>query len=76
MESGEVTIRVAVPRSQLVLFVALIESYEELGVVRVTQPKGARADVYVPRDHLESVLALFERLTAEEGILVKVIDIL
>lgn len=66
----EITIRVKVPRSQLAFFVATIESYEELGVVRITHPKEARAEIYAPVHSRETLLQLFDSFY-QEGILVK-----
>lgn len=66
----EITIGVEVPRSQLALFVAIIESYEELGVVRIIHPKKARAEIYAPAHSIETLLRLFQSLY-QEGILVK-----
>jgi len=66
----EITIRVKVPRSQLALFVAIIESYEELGVVRITHPREARAEIYTSVHSREILLQLFYSLY-QEGILVR-----
>lgn len=68
----EITIKVKVPRSQLALFVAIIESYEELGVVKITHPKEARAEIYTPVHSKVTLLQLFYSLY-QEGILVKLL---
>ncbi len=60
------------PRSQLALFVAIIESYEELGVVKITHPKEARAEIYAPVHSRGILLQLFDSLH-QEGILVKLL---
>ncbi len=73
MKGREITILVKVPRSQLALFVAIIESYEELGVVRITNSKEARAEIYAPAHSKETIFQLFNRLY-QEGIFVRPLE--
>jgi len=68
----DVIIKVKVPRSQLAFFVAIIESYEGLGVVRVTHRKETEAEIYTSAYAREILSQLFNSLR-REGVLIRLL---
>jgi len=74
MELRDVTVRLWVPRSQVALLVAMVESYESLGVVRIVDAKKALAEIYASPSFLDLLLDLLQDLS-REGISVNVLEI-
>ncbi|HDD52549.1 MAG TPA: DUF4911 domain-containing protein [Thermosulfidibacter takaii] len=74
MDLRDVTVRLWVPRSQVALLVAMVESYESLGVVRIVDAKKALAEIYASPSFLGLLLDLLQDLS-REGISVNVLEI-
>ncbi len=74
MEDKGLILRLWVPRSQVALLVAMVESYESLGVVRVIDAKRALAEIYVSPSFLDILVTLLEELP-KEGITVNILEI-
>ncbi|RLD96703.1 MAG: hypothetical protein DRI93_00155 [Aquificota bacterium] len=74
MDLRDVTVRLWVPRSQVALLVAMVESYESLGVVRIVDAKKALAEIYASPSFLDLLLDLLQDLS-REGISVNVLEI-
>jgi len=67
-------VRLWIGRSHLAMLVAMVESYEALGVIRVLDSKKALAEVHASPHFLDDLLALIQDLS-QEGIAVKVLEI-
>lgn len=67
-------VKLWIARSHVASLVAMVESYEALGVVRITDSKKALAEIYASPHFLEDLLSLLKDLTLE-GIAINILGI-
>ncbi len=67
-------VKLWIARSNVAIMVAMVESYEALGVVRIVDPKVALAEVYASPHFLDELLSLLQDLR-KEGMAVKILEI-
>lgn len=74
MDDKSLILRLWVPRSQVALLVAMVESYESLGIVRIIDARKALAEIYVSPSFLDTLVTLLGELP-KEGITVNILEI-
>jgi len=68
----DVVLKVQLARSQIANAIAVIESYEHFGIVRIVDSSKGMAEIYASPDYLKELVSLINSLSLE-GFFIKIL---